>query len=146
MQDETPTGERSKGEMTPELAQLAVWLAAPLVAQRKIVTVDGAIAVVREMAAALAPIVGVAAEARPKPAVPIEESVGDTYLICLEDGRRLKLLRRYLSTRFNMTPAQYRAKWNLPPDYPMAAPSYSRERSAMARSIGLGRKPKGAGG
>lgn len=76
----------------------------------------------------------------PKPAVPISKSVTDAYIVCLEDGRKLKMLKRHLSTTYTMTPDQYRARWNLPDNYPMVAPAYARERSALARAIGLGRK------
>ena len=74
-----------------------------------------------------------------EPAVPIERSVQDEYIVCLEDGKRLKMLKRYLRTRFNLTPEQYRQKWGLPADYPMVAPDYSRRRSAFAKELGLGR-------
>ncbi len=74
-----------------------------------------------------------------KPAVPIKRSITDDYIICLEDGKQLKMLKRYLRTKYDMTPEQYRAKWNLPADYPMVAPSYSRRRSQFAKDIGLGR-------
>jgi predicted transcriptional regulator len=76
------------------------------------------------------------------PAVPIKKSVTDDYIICLEDGKKLKMLKRHLATAYNMTPEQYRAKWGLRPDYPMVAPSYARKRQALANKIGLGRKPK----
>lgn len=75
-----------------------------------------------------------------EPAVPIERSVRDQYLICLEDGRKLKTLRRHLHAAYGMTPEQYRARWLLPPDYPMVAPAYSRQRSEFARKSGLGKK------
>ncbi|MBK1668181.1 hypothetical protein CKO28_09040 [Rhodovibrio sodomensis] len=75
-----------------------------------------------------------------KPAVPVEQSVQDDYLICLEDGKKLRLLKRYLKAQYGMTPAEYRRKWGLPPDYPMCCPSYSRDRAAKAREIGLGRR------
>ena len=74
-----------------------------------------------------------------KPAVPIADSVTPDHLICLEDGRRLKLLKRYLRTRYGLSPEQYRIKWGLPSDYPMAAPNYAAERARMARTAGLGR-------
>lgn len=74
------------------------------------------------------------------PAVPIEESVTDDYIINLEDGQRFRSLRRHLMARYGMTPDQYRAKWNLPPDYPMVAGSYARERSEVAKRIGLGQR------
>jgi len=74
-----------------------------------------------------------------KPAVSVRRSVHDDYLICLEDGKKLKMLKRYLRTNFDMAPDEYRAKWNLPSDYPMVAPSYARKRAEMAKAIGLGR-------
>ncbi len=74
------------------------------------------------------------------PAVPIKKSVTDDYIVSLEDGRKFKSLKRYLATSHGMTPAEYRAKWNLPADYPMVAPAYAAKRSELARSIGLGRK------
>ena len=75
------------------------------------------------------------------PAVPIRRSVTDEYIVCLEDGRKLKMLKRYLMSTYDMTPEQYRAKWGLKPDYPMIAPAYSRKRQELAVQIGLGRKP-----
>ena len=78
----------------------------------------------------------------PKPAVPVKKSVTDEYLISLEDGRKLKSMKRYLSGR-GMTPADYRAKWGLPHDYPMVAPAYAAHRSALAKSVGLCRKDAG---
>lgn len=76
----------------------------------------------------------------PKPAVPVKKSFTDDYIICLEDGKKLKMLKRYLRTRFDMTPEEYRAKWELPVDYPMVAPSYAAKRSEFAKKIGLGKK------
>ncbi len=78
-----------------------------------------------------------------KPAVPIKKSVAADYLICLEDGKKMKMLKRHLRTAFNMTPDEYRAKWGLSADYPMVAPNYAEQRSAFAKKIGLGRKPEG---
>lgn len=75
------------------------------------------------------------------PAVPIKRSITPDYIVCLEDGKKLKLLKRYLRTAYHMTPAEYRARWNLPPDYPMVAPNYAKRRSEFAKKIGLGRKP-----
>jgi predicted transcriptional regulator len=74
------------------------------------------------------------------PAVPIKKSVTPDYLICLEDGKRVKMLKRYLRTSYGMTPAQYRAKWGLPVDYPMAAPNYTLARSDFAKKVGFGTK------
>ncbi len=78
-----------------------------------------------------------------KPAVPVKRSVTPEYIICLEDGKKLKMLKRYLRSRYKLSPEEYRAKWSLPPDYPMVAPSYAAQRSAFAKKIGLGRtRPK----
>lgn len=82
-------------------------------------------------------------EEAPKPAVPIKKSVTNDYLVCLEDGKKLKMLKRYLRSRYNMSPEEYRAKWNLPPDYPMVAPSYAAKRSEFAKEIGLGKGGRG---
>jgi predicted transcriptional regulator len=76
-----------------------------------------------------------------KPAVAIRKSVTPDYVVCLEDGKKLKMLKRYLHSRFNLTPDEYRSKWNLPADYPMVAPNYAAQRSAFAKKIGLGRTP-----
>ncbi|MEN3976605.1 MucR family transcriptional regulator [Emcibacter sp. SYSU 3D8] len=75
----------------------------------------------------------------PRPAVPIRRSVTPDYLVCLEDGRRLKMLKRHLRTSYNLSPEQYRERWNLPADYPMVAPNYAEMRRAHAKKIGLGR-------
>jgi predicted transcriptional regulator len=75
-----------------------------------------------------------------KPAVPPRRSITPDYLICLEDGKRLKMLKRHLRTTYNMTPDQYRARWGLAPDYPMVAPHYAAQRSEFAKKIGLGRE------
>ena len=74
-----------------------------------------------------------------KPAVPISRSIQQDYIVCLEDGARLKMLKRYLRSRYNMSPEDYRRKWGLPPDYPMVAPAYAARRSDFARQIGLGK-------
>ena len=76
-----------------------------------------------------------------KPMVPIKKSVTPDYIICLEDGKKLKMLKRHLRTAYRMTPEEYRAKWGLPADYPMVAPNYAEQRSVFAKRIGLGRKP-----
>lgn len=82
----------------------------------------------------------VTAQEQPKPAVAIRKSVTAEYIICLEDGKKLKMLKRHLRSTYNMTPEEYRAKWGLPADYPMVAPNYAAQRSAFAKKIGLGRK------
>jgi predicted transcriptional regulator len=78
---------------------------------------------------------------KPKPAVPIAKSITPDYLICLEDGKPYKTLKRTLALRYGQTPDEYRAKWGLPKDYPMTAPNYSKARSTLAKAIGLGGQP-----
>ena len=80
----------------------------------------------------------------PKPVVPVRKSVKDDFIVCLENGKRFKSLKRHLSAAYGLTPDQYRAKWGLPNDYPMVAPAYATARSALARASGLGRKPNSA--
>jgi predicted transcriptional regulator len=86
-----------------------------------------------------------APEAKPEPKVPIRSSVKPDYLVCLEDGKKLKMLKRHLMTHYNMTPDQYRQKWGLAGDYPMVAPNYAEQRRTLAKSIGLGTKRKRGG-
>ena len=74
----------------------------------------------------------------PKPVVPINKSITPDYIICLEDGKRLKMLKRHLKTAYNLTPEEYRARWGLPATYPMVAPNYAKQRSKLAKEIGLG--------
>jgi predicted transcriptional regulator len=76
-----------------------------------------------------------------EPAVPIRTSVKPDYVVCLEDGKKLKMLKRHLRTAFDLSPKEYRTKWGLPEDYPMVAPKYAKQRSEIAKKIGLGRKP-----
>ncbi|MEZ5960677.1 MAG: MucR family transcriptional regulator [Hyphomonadaceae bacterium] len=76
---------------------------------------------------------------RPKPAAPINKSVQHDYIICLEDGKKLKMLKRYLRSTYNLSPDEYRKRWGLPPDYPMVAPAYAARRSEFAKKIGLGK-------
>ena len=75
-----------------------------------------------------------------KPAVPIEQSISDDYIICLEDGKKFKMLKKHLMSVYGMTPNEYRRKWDLDPDYPMTAPNYAMKRQELAKKIGLGRK------
>ncbi len=79
-------------------------------------------------------------EVKQEPAVSIRASVKPDYIVCLEDGKKLKMLKRHLMTHYQMTPEQYRAKWNLPADYPMVAPNYAEQRRSLAKKIGLGTK------
>jgi predicted transcriptional regulator len=82
---------------------------------------------------------------RPQPAVSVKKSVTPDYIVCLEDGRKLKMLKRHLKTAYNMSPEEYRERWQLSADYPMVAPNYAKQRSSLAKKIGLGTKPRGRG-
>ncbi|MFN3701369.1 MAG: MucR family transcriptional regulator [Alphaproteobacteria bacterium] len=77
---------------------------------------------------------------RPQPAVPIKKSIQPDHIVCLEDGKKLKMLKRHLKTAYNMSPEEYRERWGLPADYPMVAPNYAAKRSRLAKDIGLGTK------
>jgi predicted transcriptional regulator len=79
---------------------------------------------------------------RPQPAVSVKKSVQPDYIVCLEDGKKLKMLKRHLKTSYNMSPEAYRERWGLPPDYPMVAPNYARQRSQLAKEIGLGTRAR----
>lgn len=99
--------------------------------------------VINTVYGSLTSINGAASDSRaepPKPAVSVRRSVHPDYLVCLEDGKKLKMLKRHLRAAYNMTPDEYRAKWGLPADYPMVAPNYAAQRSDFAKKIGLGRK------
>ena len=98
--------------------------------------------VIRTVHASLASLQSVGTSAEPPtPAVPIKKSITPDYIVCLEDGKKLKMLKRHLRTTYGMTPDEYRHKWGLPGDYPMVAPNYAAQRSAFAKKIGLGRNP-----
>ena len=79
---------------------------------------------------------------KPQPAVPVKKSVFADYIVCLEDGKKLKMLKRHLKTAYDMSPEEYRERWQLPPDYPMVAPNYARQRSKLAKEIGLGTRAR----
>ncbi len=82
---------------------------------------------------------------RPQPAIAVKKSVMPDYIVCLEDGKKLKMLKRHLKTVYDMTPEEYREKWGLPADYPMVAPNYARHRSSLAKKIGLGTRSRRRG-
>ena len=79
---------------------------------------------------------------RPRPAVSVKKSIFPDYIVCLEDGKKLKMLKRHLKTAYNLTPEEYRERWGLPADYPMVAPNYAKHRSNLAKKIGLGTRPR----
>jgi len=131
MPDEKPTAE---------LLEHTTRIVAAHVANNPIAAAElpSVIATVHQALATLGPE---EAAAKPKPAVPIKQSLKPEYIVCLDDGKKLKMLKRHLRTAYNMTPAEYRERWGLPRDYPMVAPNYAKQRSALAKKIGLGRKP-----
>jgi predicted transcriptional regulator len=107
------------------------------------VSVDDVSALIGNVYGALAGLgqAAVVVEVMPEPAVSIRASIKPDFIVCLEDGKKLKMLKRHLMTHYNLTPDQYRARWNLPADYPMVAPNYAEKRRELAKKIGLGRKP-----
>lgn len=107
------------------------------------VAVEDVTALIQNVYGALSTLgkVTVQEEGRPEPAVSVRASVKPDYIVCLEDGKKLKMLKRHLMTHYNMTPEEYRQRWNLPSDYPMVAPNYAEKRRELAKKIGLGRKP-----
>ena len=128
---------------TPETLAFAAHIVAAYTSKNAI-SVGDVPALLRSVYAALT---GVSSGTTPetqnlKPAVPVKKSIMPDYIVCLEDGKRLTMLKRYLRSRYKLTPEEYRAKWNLPHDYPMVAPNYAEVRSQLAKKIGLGRKPK----
>ena len=97
-------------------------------------------AIIKNVHATLGGFAGTDDRALPRaPAVPIKKSIQPDYIVCLEDGKKLKMLKRYLRSRYKLSPAEYRERWNLPPDYPMVAPNYAQKRSDFAKKIGLGK-------
>jgi predicted transcriptional regulator len=108
------------------------------------VAVNDLPSLIQNVHSALTGISGAAAapEPRPEPKVSIRASIKPDYIVCLEDGKRLKMLKRHLMTHYNLTPDQYRQKWGLSADYPMVAPNYAEQRRKLAKSIGLGTKRK----
>ena len=124
-----------------ELPALTTQIVAAYVANNT-VAVNDLPALIRQVHAALANVGGAAevVPERPQPAVPIKRSVLPDYIVCLEDGKKLKMLKRHLKTAFNMTPEEYRERWDLPPDYPMVAPNYAAARSQLAKQMGLGQQ------
>ncbi len=133
-----------------ELLELATGIVAAYVGRNQIAQADLPSlikSVYQSLGSLSAPAPEPAAAIELKPAVPVKKSVTDEYIICLEDGAKLKMLKRYLRSRYNLSPDEYRKKWGLPPDYPMVAPKYAAARSEMAKRIGLGRlaPPSGRG-
>jgi predicted transcriptional regulator len=110
--------------------------------QKNMVVVSGLPELIRNVHATLTDISSGVSTSVLKPAVPIRKSVFPDHIVCLEDGKKLTMLKRYLRSKYGLSPEDYRSKWNLPPDYPMVAPNYSTRRSDFAKKIGLGRSSK----
>ena len=129
-----------ENEQSSELLQHTSTIVAAHVATNPIAVTDvpGLIATVHQALATLGPE---EPAPRPEPAVPIKQSVKPEYIVCLDDGKKLKMLKRHLRTAYDMSPDEYRERWGLPRDYPMVAPNYAKQRSELAKNIGLGRKP-----
>ncbi len=130
-----------QNEQSPELLELTTKVVAAHVANNAIAAAElpGLLATVHET---LAKLGTEEAAPKPEPAVSIKQSVKPEYIVCLDDGKKLKMLKRHLKATYNMTPDDYRKRWGLPGDYPMVAPNYAKQRSELAKKIGLGRKPK----
>ncbi len=129
-----------ENEQSPELLEHTTKIVAAHIANNAMPAVDlpRLIAKVHET---LAKLGTEDAAAKPKPAVSIKQSVKPAYIVCLDDGKKQKMLKRHLKTAHGMTPDEYRERWGLPRDYPMVAPNYAKKRSELAKKIGLGRKP-----
>jgi predicted transcriptional regulator len=126
-----------------ELPQLAAQIVAAYLSKNPL-PIDELPRIIREVYSALSNVGGTELPVadRPQPAVPIKRSITPDYLICLEDGKKLKMLKRHLRTAFDMTPEEYRERWELPSDYPMVAPNYANQRSNLAKHIGLGTRAR----
>ena len=138
--------DKHSGVSDAELLHMASDIAAAYVSHNNL-SAEQLTDVIKTVHATLSSVGRVPVEDRDnsKPAVPVRRSITPDYIVCLEDGKRLKMLKRHLRSAYNMTPDEYRAKWGLPSDYPMVAPNYAKQRSQFAKKIGLGRKGKGGG-
>ncbi len=127
-------------EQREELLSLTADIVASFVSNNTMAVADvpGLIGEIYQSLAGLAANGG-QAEVELEPAVPIKKSIRPDYIVCLEDGKKLKMLKRHLKTQYNLSPEEYRERWNLPSDYPMVAPNYAKQRRELAQKIGLGR-------
>ena len=134
-------GPEPQGPSGEDLLRLGSGIVAAFVS-RNPVPADAVPEIIRSVHQALTGVsrgAQVVPEERPRPAVPIARSVQQDFIVCLEDGKKLKMLKRYLRSRYDLSPEEYRRRWGLPPDYPMVAPAYAALRSDFAKQIGLGR-------
>jgi predicted transcriptional regulator len=125
-----------------ELLEMAAQMTAAYVAHNRI-DVGSLTTVLTQIHAELRGLQGAEPQPAGKPAVAVKKSISNEYIVCLEDGKKLRTLKRYLRSHYNMSPEEYRTKWGLPYDYPMVAPAYAKLRSEFAKKLGLGRKPRG---
>ncbi len=127
---------------TPDNKDVIAWTADIVAShvQNNSVAINDLPQLIRTVHESLSSLSGSAPAEKPQPAVSIRKSVTPDYIICLEDGRKLKMLKRHLATAYGMTPEEYREKWGLPSDYPMVAPNYAKQRSSLAKKIGLGKR------
>ena len=134
-------GNDAGGNSSEELLRLGAGIVSAYVSRNPVPAeaVPDIIRTVHHALEGLARNAPVPVEERPKPAVPVSRSIQQDYIVCLEDGKKLKMLKRYLRSRYNMNPDEYRRRWGLPADYPMVAPAYAARRSDFAKQIGLGR-------
>ena len=140
------TDERDNNKNEDELLRLTANIVASYVGNNSL-TADQVPEIIRTVSTALRRLEqgeGGSEKRATKPAVPIRRSITPDYIVCLEDGRKLKMLKRHLRTTYSMTPDEYRARWGLPADYPMVAPNYAKRRSEFAKKIGLGQKRSGS--
>lgn len=134
-------GQEDQGQRAESILRLGADIIAAYVSRNSVSpeTVPSLIRTVHAALSTLTQAPPAAIETRPKPATTISKSIQHEYIVCLEDGKRLKMLKRYIRSRFDLTPDAYRRRWGLPADYPMVAPAYAARRSAFAKQIGLGR-------
>lgn len=130
--------------MDEDLLTLTADIVAAHVSNNRVSVGDiaGLVTKVHGALAALGPAGDITISSDQAPAVSVRASIKPDYLVCLEDGKKMTMLKRYLMRNYGLTPDAYRAKWNLPKDYPMVAPNYAARRSALAKTLGLGRKPR----
>jgi predicted transcriptional regulator len=141
MGDQMSLGPDPEGHSGEELLRLGAGIVAAYVSRNAVAAeaVPDIIRTVHQTLESITRGAPAAVEERPKPAVAIGKSVQHDFIVCLEDGKKLKMLKRYLRSRYDMSPDEYRRRWGLAPDYPMVAPAYAARRSAFAKQIGLGR-------
>lgn len=139
--------ERGRGIVTAELIDMTAEIVAAYVGHNNVAPDDVSklIELVHGALEQAASGDGSVEQARPDPAVPVDQSITAEYLICLEDGKKFKSLKRHIRTHYNLSPEEYRERWGLAADYPMVAPNYAKARSRLAKKMGLGQKGRGAG-